>query len=289
MRHTALITSALFALAGCASGPDTDPATEQVTKGDVDERVESVLRDVSSLLGGSRQFSFHAEITYEELVYEATTDEGSSTEEVSAEENAASDDAEVNVTIVELSGRTDVTVSRPDKLHVSHRDDTERREFFLDGSTATMVAPDDRVYATFSTPGTIDASLDVLWEHAGVAPPLSDLVYEEPYTRLAPKITRGTYAGLVDVDGTSCHHILLFQETMDWELWVEAGDKPLPRRMQITYRELPLAPVFVADFGGWNFEKPSIAATFRFEPPEGAIEVDAMATPIAPDTHEEGR
>jgi hypothetical protein len=116
-----------------------------------------------------------------------------------------------------------------------------------------------------------------------VAPPLADLVYRDPYARFAPNIINGTYVGLHDIDGTPYHHILLTQETMDWQLWVGAGDSPLPRRIVITYRELPQAPSFAANLGGWNFDPSLSPETFSFEPSEGAIAVDAVATPVAGD------
>lgn len=267
MRHCTVITSALLVLVGCASEPGTEPDPEEVIKGSVDPRVESILRSVSALLGESQRFSFHAEITYDEIETLADAPTG---------------------TKVQYSARTNFRVSRPEKLRVSYRSDREQREFFLDGSTATMLAPDENIYATLAAPGTIDDALDALWEGAGVAPPLSDLVYRDPYARLAPNIINGTYVGLHDIDGAPCHHILLTQETMDWQLWVDAGDRPLPRRIVITYRELPQAPVFAADLGGWNFDPSFSPETFGFEPPEGAIEVDAVVTPIAGNTHEEG-
>ena len=131
-----------------------------------------------------------------------------------------------------------------------------------------------------NAPGTIDQALDALWEKAGAAPPLSDLVYSDPYARLAPKIISGSYVGLHDVGGVMCHHLFLAQETVDWQLWVDAGERPLPRRLVITYRQLPQAPVFAADFGEWDFT-PSLATdAFSFEPPEGAIAVEAVTTSI---------
>ena len=44
---------------------------------------------------------------------------------------------------------------------------------------------------------------------------------------------------------------------------------------EITYRELPLAPSFRADFADWNFDPSPSPDKFRFDPPDGAIQVDA--------------
>ena len=268
MRYQAVLAAALLGFAGCASAPDTnDP--EEVASRYVDPRVETILRDVSALLGGSQQMSFRAEITYDEIEMldeEATTDAR-----------------------VQYGARADFTVSRPGKLRVSFRGDRVQREFFLDGNVMTMLASDENTYASLNAPGTIDDALDVLWESAGVAPPLSDLVYRDPYARLRPKILSGSYVGLHDVDGHPCHHIFLSQETVDWQLWVDAGDTALPRRIVISYREIPQVPMFAAELGEWNFEPSLSPETFSFEPPANAIEIDAVATPVVGETFGEVR
>ena len=266
MQRIAVTAGALLALLGCSPGPDDDQAAGAARQGETDPRVEEILRSVSDLLAGAQQFSFHAEIFFEELEYKEVANDGAEPE----------DDPEMIVTISDHEGRADFTLSRPDKLRVSYRDDMERREFFLSGNTATMAEPHQRVYAVLATPGTIDTSLDTLWDRAGVAPPVSDLLYEAAYDRLAPNILSSSYEGLDDVNGISCHHILLTQETMDWQLWVDAGDQALPRKIEITYRDELLQPVFVAEFGGWDFEPTVPPEMFIFDPPEGAVKVDSL-------------
>lgn len=277
MQETAVITSALLALAGCAPEAPTDVPTEESN----DPRVETILREVSTLLGGSQRFSFAADVTFEELEFEQSDD---------FPENAEpADDPEVVVTVSEHVGRGEFTLSRPGQLRVSYGDDLERREFFLNGDTATMAAPNERVYAVLPTPGTIDAALDILWEKAGVAPPVSDLLYADPYARLAPLVVSSSYEGIVDLDGTACHHILVTQAAMDWQLWVEAGDLPVPRKMEVTYREELLAPVYTAELGEWNFSPAVADETFTFVPPDGAVKVDSLVTTIASDSTGEER
>ena len=231
------------------------------SRGTIDPRVERILRDVSTFLGAKPTIRFYAEITYDEI--------------------QTLDDAIATDARVQYGGRTEFTVSRPDKLRVSYRSDEEQWEVFVDGRTVTMLAPTENIYTTLNAGGTIDQALDALWEKVGTAPPLADLVYRDPYARLAPNIVSGSYVGLHDVGGVPCHHLFLAQETADWQLWVDAGERPLPRRIVITYRELPQAPVFAADFGGWDFAPSLAAEAFSFKPPEGAIAVEAVTTSIA--------
>jgi hypothetical protein len=52
----------------------------------------------------------------------------------------------------------------------------------------------------------------------------------------------------------------------------------LPRRLIVTYRSLPGEPNFVAEFSNWDFTVHPPDADFRFEPPEGAeqLQLDAL-------------
>ena len=92
---------------------------------------------------------------------------------------------------------------------------------------------DDSVYALDEKTGT------VVWRYTTDAP-----------VRFAPHVVSSSYEGIVDLDGTKCHHILVTQAAMDWQLWVEAGDMALPRKLEITYRDELLEPVFLVGSKG---------------------------------------
>jgi hypothetical protein len=48
-------------------------------------------------------------------------------------------------------------------------------------------------------------------------------------------VIRGEYLGLQSVEGISCHHLALEQETIDWQLWIDAGPSALPRKLTIRW------------------------------------------------------
>jgi hypothetical protein len=61
------------------------------------------------------------------------------------------------------------------------------------------------------------------------------------------------------------------------ELWLEANDQSLPRRLIVIYRSLPGAPNFVAEFSDWTFAVHPPDAEFQFAPPEGAEQLQLGA------------
>ncbi len=45
-----------------------------------------------------------------------------------------------------------------------------------------------------------------------------------------------------EVDGRPCHHLAFGQEHIDWQLWIEDGDRPLPRKLVVIYKNDPGVP-----------------------------------------------
>lgn len=75
------------------------------------------------------------------------------------------------------------------------------------------------------------------------------------------------------VAGTPCEHLLLSNDYTDMQLWITQGDKPLLKRIVITYREARGEPQFRAQFMKWDLAPTADAGQFKFEPPGDANQV----------------
>ena len=60
------------------------------------------------------------------------------------------------------------------------------------------------------------------------------------------------------------------QKDMDWQVWIQQGDQPLPIRLVITDRVVKGAPWTMVTLTNWNTCPQFAADTFTFTPPEGA-------------------
>ena len=87
---------------------------------------------------------------------------------------------------------------------------------------------------------SIDATLDMLQDRYGLVLPLADLLYADPYAVLSEKLSYGRYLGIHQAAGVPCHHLAFSQPTIEWQIWIDAGDRPLPRAM-ILYQSGTLA------------------------------------------------
>ena len=258
-RHSWMVVAAL-ALAPLASaqaplpGPPAAPP-----KRTVEARAEQELKKMGEFLAKLPHFALEAEETFDEVP-----------------------DGELRR---QLTNVRRVAVERPNHLAADATGDTLNRASWYDGRTLVVLDKEHNVYATMEMPGTIDATLDKLTDEYGVVLPLADLLYSDPYAVLLEGVTYGRYLGIHQAAGVACHHLAFSQQTIEWQIWIDAGDKPLPRRLAISYVQEPGEPQYSATIRRWNLESKAPEGLFTFEAPEGAQKVDPkdLKQPDVPD------
>ncbi len=166
-------------------------------------------------------------------------------------------------------------MERPNHVAADATGDTLNRASWYDGRTVTVLDKEHNVYATIEAPATIDATLDKIVDEYGVVLPLADLLYADPYAVLMAGVTYGRYLGIHQAAGVACHHLAFSQDTIEWQIWIDAGDKPLPRKLVISYVQEPGEPQYTAVIRRWNLESSVPEGLFTFEAPEGAQKIEA--------------
>ncbi len=126
-------------------------------------------------------------------------------------------------------------------------------------------------------PATIDEALDWVFDMTGTVIPLADFLYADSYSRLMGSVQRGTYLGIHEAAGVPCHHLAFEQATIDWQLWIDAGPDPLPRKLVIAYKTEDEVPQYAVTIRTWNFAPPVADDRFRFSPPAGATRIDVSS------------
>jgi hypothetical protein len=177
----------------------------------------------------------------------------------------------------QLTNLRRVAIARPNRLAADATGDTLNRASWYDGKTVTVLDKEHNVYATVEGAATIDATLDKLQDEYGIAQPLIDILYADPYAVLTEGITYGRYLGIHQAAGVPCHHLVFSQDTIEWQIWIDASDKPLPRKLVISYVHEPGEPQYSATMRRWNLDPQFPEDLFTFEAPEGAQKIDAKA------------
>jgi len=128
-------------------------------------------------------------------------------------------------------------------------------------------------------PKTISETLDTLAVKYGMVLPLGDLIASNAYETLSGQVQTGQYIigrSIVSHDRlhVTCHHLAFSQESVDWEIWIEAGKNPVPRRMVITYKQVDGNPKYRLKLNDWQFDGID-NGIFTLLIPPNAIEVQA--------------
>jgi len=172
---------------------------------------------------------------------------------------------------VQSNEHSTLTTQLADKLRVEVSGDDRNRLFVYDGANLTMYSPDDEAYTTVKAPATIGKLVDRLLG-AGIEMPLIDMLYSAYQGSLTEAVRAGLLVGDSNIDGAECDHLVFRQSNIDWQLWVEKGDKPLPRKMVITTRYEVGDPQYQVTMR-WNLKPKIDASTFVFTPPKGANKI----------------
>jgi hypothetical protein len=168
------------------------------------------------------------------------------------------------------------TIRRPNRIYSETHGDTMHRRFWYDGKSVTVLDTERNLYASAPAPSSIDATMDHLSRTYRLHVPLADLVFSDPYRMLTEKVRSGAYLGVHSVDRFKTHHLAFTQEDLDWQIWVDTGTRPVPRRIVITYKAQPGQPEYQATLSNWSVGKPVSDATFRFRRPKGATRIEIV-------------
>ena len=176
---------------------------------------------------------------------------------------------------VELSGvkikravTQEIILQRPDSLYFrSSRDDGKVREGRYDGKALTIVPKGGGAYARIEAPGGVDAMLDLIQADYQVNVPVADLLYADLYGRVKDHLLSGVFLGPRTIDGEVLDHLSFETTGADWQLWLEQGDRPLPRRMVVTFVNAPGEPEYLTIIKDWKLDQQVDGSQFKFEVP----------------------
>jgi hypothetical protein len=173
---------------------------------------------------------------------------------------------------VQYTETADVVARLPDRLRAELESERRQRTYLYDGSNFTLFARRAKLYATVPAPSTLRALVDALEENYGLTVPLVDL-----FLWGSPGWSTDGIKGAIDlgpsvVEGITCQHYAFRQDDIDWQIWIQRGDHPLPRRLVITTRTDEARPQHTAVFT-WNLAPSFNESAFEFDPPADASRV----------------
>ena len=173
---------------------------------------------------------------------------------------------------IQYSESVDILAKTPSHLWVQVVSDRRERILFYDGKTLNVFAPRVGYYASLAAPGTIVQLDTMLVKDYDLSIPLRDLFQWGAGGLNSAGIESVIDVGPSQVNGTTCEQYAVRQKDFDWQIWLQLGAYPLPRKIVISDRTDAERPQHTAVYT-WDLAPSFNDATFTFDPPPWAHRV----------------
>jgi hypothetical protein len=163
---------------------------------------------------------------------------------------------------------------RPDKLWVSRMGGYTDVDLVFDGSKTALLGRNNNMFTEISSPGSVEQLVDRLRDEFQVVIPGADLLLGSSYERLMDGVIDAKHVGQGVIDGIDCEHLAFRNMDTDWQIWIEAGPNPIPRKYVITSKAVASAPQYTLRIKNWSTDAQVSADAFAFKAPAEARKVD---------------
>ena len=226
------------------------PAFALADTAGIEPQAEQLLRKMSHFLGQQSQFTVTTENTLEAVLTSGQK--------------------------LQYDSPATLYVKRPNLLKASRKGTLVDQEFYYDGKSLTLFSPSNKYYASTPAPATIDQTITMARDELDVIAPGGDFIYQSSYDALIKDAESGFYVGKALVDGVKCEHLAFRGKEVDWQIWIQEGDKPLPKKYVITSKLMTGAPQFTVLINQWNLAPKLSGSMFSFTPPKDATQINFL-------------
>ncbi|MGH6631459.1 MAG: DUF2092 domain-containing protein, partial [Burkholderiales bacterium] len=179
---------------------------------------------------------------------------------------------------IEYSESRTIIVVRPDRLRIDVLEsDGEEQSIIYDGKQIMVSNPLANVYGASPAPGTTDEAVVYFVQKLHMRMPFAPLLLTTAPAELQKRTTTLDYVEETSIHGAKAHHLAGRTAAVDYQVWIEDGDRPLLQRLVLTYPNEPGEPQFRAQFSNWNLAPQSSDTMFATTPPPGATRIAFLA------------
>ena len=175
---------------------------------------------------------------------------------------------------IQFDSSGQLQLNRPDKLRASRTGGYTDVELIFDGKTFVVANKKDKLFTQADAPGTVDQLVEKLRKDFGVDLPGADLFVSNPYQVLSADVIDAKHIGRGVVNGVECEHLAFRNDDTDWQIWVEVGANPIPRKFVITSKAVTGGPQYTILITDWKSDATIPPDAFTFKAPDGAKKVE---------------
>jgi hypothetical protein len=173
---------------------------------------------------------------------------------------------------IQIAAKAELHVQRPNKMRVDLISDRKSRRLYYDGKTLTVYGPRTGYYATVKAPDSLRELVDFANDEYGIETPLADLFVWGTERAPTKQLTSAIYLGQSRIDGVETDHYAFRQQGVDWQVWIERGRRPLPRKLVLTTTDDDRYPQHAVSMT-WDLTPPRDDRRFTFKPPPGSARI----------------
>jgi hypothetical protein len=174
---------------------------------------------------------------------------------------------------IQFASSGKMQLSRPDKLRVSRTGGYADVDIVFDGKTITALGKNINAFTQMEANGSIDQLVGKLRDLNILSAPGADFLGTHVFEDLMDGVISAKHIGLGVIDGVECEHLAFRNRDVDWQIWIEAGARPIPRKYVITSKAIGAAPQYTLRIKDWKTDAPAAADAFTFTPPASASKV----------------
>jgi len=175
---------------------------------------------------------------------------------------------------IQFASSGKMLLSRPDKLRVTRTGGYADVEIVFDGKTISALGKNINAFTQMEAAGSIDQLIGKLRDMNIVSAPGADFLGTHVFEDLMDGVVVAKHIGLGVIDGVECEHLAFRTRDVDWQIWIEAGSRPIPRKYVITSKAVGAAPQYTLRIKDWKTDAPAAADAYAFTPPQGAKKVE---------------
>jgi hypothetical protein len=178
---------------------------------------------------------------------------------------------------IQFTSSGEMKMNRPDKLRIRRTGGYTDVELVYDGKTVSLYGNNAKSYVQADLAGTVDKMIDALQSRSGAGLPGADLLLSNSFDELMANVIEGRHIGQGVVDGVECEHLAFRGPETDWQIWIETGAEPVPRKYVITSKTVTGAPQYTLKIRDWKTDA-NADADFVFKAPADATKVALDST-----------
>jgi hypothetical protein len=180
---------------------------------------------------------------------------------------------DIELGLVKYFNNHKVYMEGPDKMVVQSKGKKGHHGFWYSGTNLTYYSYTENNFAVIEVPDNIIATIDTVNKRYGVDFPAADFFYPTFTDDMIENFDDLIYAGIVETEGKSCHHIIAKNPSMGVQFWLSTDEWPLPSKFVIVYYDQDPNMQYQGTFFDWKLNPDFPSSMFEFIPPPDANEL----------------